>query len=772
MRLPNLTLLVAITFSALNAFSVTDERNEFAPAPQITSETSPQEAPQARRTGGGGNNMYRATVDPQWFDDNTKFWYRNALSDGESEFILVDAEAESRERAFDHARLAEALSAASGQTFQGERLPFREIRFIEEGAAVLFEARGETWRYDLNDHTCAPFELEDENAETSDSGSGESASGSQRRGGGGQGGLVSPDGRWAAFVRNHNVHLRDRESDSTILLSDDGEAGNAYRNLEWSPDSSALIAWRMEDVERKQVHLIRSSPPGGGRATLESRNYFLPGDAFPKFEPNVFQVADRIAIKPEVDRFEHQWLSPRVRWNSDGRRFMYEQIDRGHQRLRVIEIDTANGDTRYLVDERTETFIWTHHTENVGVDRVTWLDSSDEFIYASEMEGWRHLYLVDIETAGMTPITHGEWVVRGMDRVDEENRQIWFTASGKNPDQDPYFIHYYRVDFDGSNFVALTESNGTHRISFSPDSRYLIATHSRVDSPPVNELRRTADGSLITVLEEADISELIENGWEAPEVFVAKGRDGETDIWGFIARPRDYDPAKKYPVIEAIYAGPQSSYTPKSFSTSRRYASLTDLGFVVVKLDGMGTANRSKAFHDVAWHNLKDAGFPDRILWMQAAAEQDPGMDLTRVGIYGNSAGGQNAAGALLFHPEFYKVGVASCGCHDNRMDKASWNEQWMGYPVGPQYSESSNIDNAHQLRGHLLLIVGELDTNVPPESTLRFADGLIRANKDFDLLVIPNGGHSMGGAYGNRRMQDFFVRHLMDEDPPNRNLE
>ncbi len=772
MRLPSLTLLVAITCFALNVFSVTDNRVEFATAPQITSDYAPQEAPQARRGSGGWNNMYRATVDPQWFDDDSKFWYRNALPGGESEFILVDAEAGSRERAFDHTRLAEALSEAAGETFQGERLPFREIRFIEEGAAILFEVSGQTWRCDLSDYGCAPFEPEEETAASTDSDRTEPASGSQRRGGSGQDGLVSPDGRWAAFVRNHNVYLRDHENDSTVALSDDGAAGNAYRNLAWSPDSSALIAWRMEDVERKQVHLIRSSPPGGGRATLESRNYFLPGDAFPKFEPNVFQVADQTAIKPEVDRFEHQWLSPRVRWNSDGKRFMYEQIDRGHQRLRVIEIDTGNGDTRYLVDERTETFIWTHHTENVGVDRVTWLDSSDEFIYASEMDGWRHLYLVDIETGSMTPITRGEWVVRGMDRVDEENRQIWFTASGKNPGQDPYFIHYYRVDFDGSDLVALTESNGTHRISFSPDRRYLIATHSRVDNPPVNELRRTADGSLIAVLEEADISELIENGWEAPEVFVAKGRDGETDIWGFIARPRDYDPATKHPVIEAIYAGPQSSYTPKSFSTSRRYASLTDLGFVVVKLDGMGTANRSKAFHDVAWHNLKDAGFPDRILWMQAAAEQDPGMDLTRVGIYGNSAGGQNAAGALLFHPEFYKVGVASCGCHDNRMDKASWNEQWMGYPVGPQYSESSNIDNAHRLRGHLLLIVGELDTNVPPESTLRFADGLIRANKDFDLLVIPNGGHSMGGTYGNRRMQDFFVRHLMDEDPPNRNLE
>ena len=284
------------------------------------------------------------------------------------------------------------------------------------------------------------------------------------------------------------------------------------------------------------------------------------------------------------------------------------------------------------------------------------------------------------------------------------------------------------------------------------------------------ELRRTMDGKLACPLEQADISALRASGWEAPEVFAAKGRDKKTDIWGLIHRPHNFDPSKKYPVIEDIYGGPQGSFVPKTFSSTRRYASLTDLGFIVVKIDGMGTANRSKAFHDLCWKNLKDAGLPDRILWMKAAAAKYPYLDLSRVGVYGNSAGGQNAAAAVLFHPEFYQVAVASCGCHDNRMDKASWNEQWMGYPVGPQYAECSNIDNAHRLRGKLFLIVGELDNNVPPESTFRFVDALIKADKTFDLLVVPGGGHGMGGAYGQRRMQDFFVRHLLGRETPNRN--
>jgi dipeptidyl aminopeptidase/acylaminoacyl peptidase len=368
------------------------------------------------------------------------------------------------------------------------------------------------------------------------------------------------------------------------------------------------------------------------------------------------------------------------------------------------------------------------------------------------------------------PITQGEWVVRGIDLIDEDARQVWFHASGRCAGEDPYFIHYYRINFDGTGLVALTEGNGTHSIQYSPDRRYLIDTYSRVDMAPVHELRRVSDGKLVCPLEEADIRELTADGWAPPEVFVAQGRDGKTEIWGIICRPKDFDPGKKYPVVEYIYAGPQGSYVPKRFSPIRTHASLADLGFIVVQMDGMGTANRSKAFHDVCWKNLKDAGFPDRILWHQAVARKYPCYDLSRVGVYGNSAGGQNAAGAVLFHPEFYHAAVASCGCHDNRMDKASWNEQWMGYPVGPCYAECSNIDNAHRLQGKLFLIVGEMDNNVPPESTMRFVDALIKAQKDFDLLVIPGGGHGMGGAYGTRRMQDFFVRHLLGTEPPDRN--
>jgi dipeptidyl aminopeptidase/acylaminoacyl peptidase len=738
----------------------------------IFAESSPP-SPQARsRRADGANLVFKERINPHWFENHKKFWYRNDLRGGSREFIVVDAEQGLRRPAFDHDKLAKALSSAAQESFAADRLPFTEIEFLEEGRAVRFQAAGKRWQCELENYVCKPLDPDKDSSAGKPAGADREpeAEPGARRGRSGRSGepsraVLSPNKQWTAFLKDHNVYVRTESDGKETAWSKDGEENNRYARLAWSPDSKFLVAWRLEPGDQKEVHLIRSSPPNGGRAVLESRPYALPGDKLNRFEPNIFEAATGRQFKPAVDRFEHGWESPRVHWSRDGSRCTWLQIDRGHQRLRVMEVELATGAARHIIDERSDTFIWTVHKENVHLDLVTWLEKTDELIHASERDGWRHLYLVDINQGAVKhQITRGAYVVRGVDFIDEENRQVWFHASGRHPDQDPYFVHYYRVNFDGSGLVALTEGNGTHTVQFSPDRRFLIDSWSRVDAAPRHELRRTSDGQRVCELEEADIAELRAAGWQPPEVFTAKGRDGKTDIWGIISTPRNLDRHKKYPVIEDIYAGPQGAYVPKSFSAARRYATLTDLGFVVVKIDGMGTAHRSKAFHDVCWKNLKDAGFPDRILWMKAAAAKYAFMDLDRVGVYGNSAGGQNAAAALLFHPEFYKVGVASCGCHDNRMDKASWNEQWMGYPVGPQYAECSNIDNAHRLKGRLLLIVGEMDTNVPPESTLRFADALIRADKDFDLIIIPNGGHGMG-SYGQRRMHDFFVRHLPGQE-------
>ncbi|HMJ65989.1 MAG TPA: prolyl oligopeptidase family serine peptidase [Candidatus Binatia bacterium] len=726
---------------------------------------------QAQQRGGrqdlASDRVFKDRITPQWFHNNTRFWYCNDLRRGAKEFIVVDAERGVRSPAFDHAKLAAALSKAAGGEYRADRLPFDRIDFTNNADAIIVAIGDQTWKCDLTSYKCEKSDvLPSKEAVTPEP---------QRRGARrGERELESsdrsPDGAWTASISNHNVFIRS--GDKEIQLSHDGKEGSAYGRVAWSPDSKTLVAFRIEPGERKEVYLVESSPRGGGRAKLQTRPYALPGDKFTTYELNLFDIASGNQVKPEVDRFEHEWLRPRLHWSRDGRHLTWQQVDRGHQRLRVIRADTSTGQTRNVVDEKSDTFIWTAHTENLSLNLLTWLENTDDLLYVSERDGWRHFYLVNANDGTMKQITKGEWVVRGLDRIDEQDRQLWFRASGKNADQDPYFIHYYRVNFDGTGLVALTEGDGNHLIDYSPDRKYLIDTYSRVDLAPVHELRRSADGKLVCQFEAADIANLKADGWRPPEVFVAKGRDNKTDIWGLIYRPRNFDPKKKYPIIEDIYAGPQGSYVPKTFSARPRYQALNDLGFIVVKIDGMGTANRSKEFHDVCWKNLKDAGFLDRILWMKAAAAKYPYVDLARVGVYGNSAGGQNAAAAVLFHPEFYKVAVASCGCHDNRMDKASWNEQWMGYPVGSQYAECSNIDNAHRLQGKLFLIVGELDTNVPPESTMRLVDALIKAGKDFELLVIPGGGHGMGGAYGQRRMQDFFVRNLLGSEPPNRNTE
>jgi dipeptidyl aminopeptidase/acylaminoacyl peptidase/predicted neuraminidase len=759
-----------------------------------------QQAAQRRpRPDVAGQRVYKARVQAHWFHDNTRFWYLNDLRGGAREFILVDAERGTRTAAFDHAKLAAALSKAAGTAYPADRLPFEDIEFVEEDKAIRFKVGNTTWKCDLTDYACSKVEAADGNQDSEVRGRqsevrtlaeeeqarlespwlGELAAEDddpqpqprgQRRGPEQPAPTPrSPDGKWTAFVKDHNVFLRSQEDRQEVQLSQDGKEGLAYGMLAWAPDSKTLVAFRIEPGDRKEVYRIESSPRGGGRAVLHSQPYALPGDKLTAFELNLFDVAGRKQTKPAVERVDLD--RPRLHWKRDGRHFTYHKTDRGHQRFRVIEVDSHTGEARTLIDEKSQTFIWTAHVESQRWNAVNYLDKSDEIIYVSERDGWRHLYLIDAATGKLNnPITRGEYVVRAVDLIDEANRHVWFRASGRNAGQDPYFLHYYRVNFDGTGLVALTEADGNHTVEYSPDRKYLVDTYSRVDLPPVHELRRTADGRRVCELEKADISELVEGGWQPPEVLVAKGRDGKTDIWGIICRPRNFDPGKRYPVIEQIYAGPQGSFVPKSFSPFRTFASLTDLGFIVVQMDGMGTANRSKAFHDVCWHNLKDAGFPDRILWHQAVAKKYPYYDISRVGITGGSAGGQNAAAGMLFHPDFYKVAVASCGCHDNRMDKASWNEQWMGYPVGPQYSACSNIDNAARLRGKLLLIVGEMDTNVPPESTLRFADALIKAGKDFDLLVVPGAGHGSGGAYGDRRRRDFFVRHLLGVEPQDRN--
>jgi dienelactone hydrolase len=716
-----------------------------------------------------GGRVYVTSVTPHWLAGNTRFWYRNELKDRNREFIAVNAVKGVRARAFDHERLAKALVKSGVKGALAGRLPVESIVEVTD-KTVVFMARGSCWRCDLKTYELKKIDRP-KPAEPAKSKAGAKPRRPKRKQQTPSPPKWNAPKKWTYTVKDHNIFLRLKEGGDEIQLSKDGSEDKSYSGLRWAPDGRMLIAFRVTPGKNSEVYLVESSPSGGGPAKLHKRGYQLPGDKFTLHELNIFDPETKKQIKPDIGVID--FGGPGMRWKDGGRKFLLTKMDRGYQRFRLIEVDTHTGAVFNVIDEKTDTFIWRAHRPHLGVGNLTWLDRTKEIIYMSERDGFRSLYLVDLNARKIKHrITKGDYVVRYVDKIDQDKREIWFRASGMNPKHDPYMVNYYRINFDGSGLTALTDGNGMHKIAYSPDKKYIVDTYSRVDMAPVNELRRVSDGKLMCVLEKSDTSELDQSGFKTDEVFAAKGRDGKTDIYGIICRPQDFDPKKKYPILEDIYAGPHSSYVPKTFSTHNRYRHWTDMGFIVVKIDGMGTANRSKAFHDMCWRNLKDAGLPDRIAWIKSAAKKYPYMDVTRVGIYGCSAGGQNAAAAVLFHPEFYKAAAAGCGCHDNRMDKSSWNEQWMGYPIGPHYSASSNIDNAKRLKGALMLIVGEMDKNVPPESTIRFVDALIKADKDFDLIFVPGAGHGMGGRYGNRRMQNFFLKHLQGKDPPNRNAQ
>jgi dipeptidyl aminopeptidase/acylaminoacyl peptidase len=704
---------------------------------------------------------FKIGLTPNWGGPSS-FWYRNILADSVMKYYLVDPVSNTKRPLFDAEKLSAALVMAGHKNVNSEKLSIKNAYLYPDQkklaiAVDKFFYEVELSNYQLTIIDSLPVDKSQYPGLT------RASSRWQRI----RKMHLSPDQQWNVIVKEYNIYLEPVKGGATLQYTTDGTKEIPYGEVSWSPDSKYLIAYKIKRAIDKPVFYLMTSLPNTTRGEVKEHAYKQPGDAFTTYEMVVINVADKEIKKVQTDIIDF-FDAPKLNWNTgDNDHFMFERVDRGHQRFRIIEVNISDGTTRNIIDERTNTFIYeqkifTHY-----------LPTTSEIIWVTEKDGWRHIYLVDAKKGVVkNSITKGEWVVRNVDSIDVAKREIWFQASGMNFGEDPYFIHYYRIGFDGKKMFTLTKPGFNHRIVWSPDKNYFVDTYSTVELSPVSILGRVADGKQLMELEQADISLHKAAGFKLPEPFVAKGRDGVTDIWGVICRPSDFDSTKSYPIIENIYAGPQDSFVPKLFATTSEMQSMAELGFIVVQIDGMGTYNRSKAFHDVCWKNIADAGFTDRILWMRALAVKYPQADTTRVGLFGTSAGGQNSLGGLLFHPNWYKAAVSSCGCHDNRVDKQWWNEQWMGYPVGKHYDDQSNITNAHKLKGKLLLVVGEADTNVPPESTYRVADALIKAQKSFEFLAIPGMGHSDGGAYGRTKKRDFFVKNLLGIDPPDRNLD
>lgn len=698
-----------------------------------------------------------ARIFPQWIGKTGKFWYVEDKENGAKEYTLVDAATRKKSSLFDQKALADALRGQGQENANATDLKLERLRVSSNLDTLWFNRNGEMWTYikgkkgKLENRGAVPpppvrphWMVVDEEKDADP--------------------MVSPDGKKSAFVRDNNLWVKDNETGKETQFTKDGTIGNYYSSyIYWSPDSKKFAVNKIRPVEKRYVYYVESSPAQGSQPILHKQEYAKPGDELRFKLPVIADVESGEILVPDTKLFDHQYDLYGPVWNSDGSGVTFEYNERGHKNYRILEMSATDASVRPLVEE--------YHDKYVNYSRIFrhMLEDGQRIIWSSERDNYNHLYMYARATGRPThQITKGDWYVRHVLKVDEKNGKIYFSANGVNKDEDPYFIRYYVINFDGSGMTDLTPAKGTHQAYFSPDYKYLVDVYSTVNDAPVTCLRDASNGNEIMRVAEADLSGLLAAGWQAPEVFVAPGRDGKTPMWGIIYRPSNFDENKKYPVVEYIYQGPGDQYVPKSFlAFNRNMSALAELGFVVVMVDGMGTSFRSREFENICYKNLVDAGLPDHIAWIKAAGEKYPYLDVDKVGIYGGSAGGQESTTAVLHHPEFYKAAYSACGCHDNRMDKIWWNEQWLGYPVDDSYIKASNVENAHLLTRPLMLVVGELDDNVDPASTMQVADALIKANKDFELVVIPGAAHTLGESFGEHKRYDFFVRHLLGVAPP-----
>ena len=715
-------------------------------------------------------------VTPEFFDGD-RFWYRSRTASGH-EFIVVDPAARSLASAFDHARLAAALSVAADTAYEGRTLPFDEFDFVNGGGAIRFQvADSVQWTCDISAYTCTG-----PTAATA-------PSAAER---------PSPDGRWIAFARDENMWVRDAASGDETQLTHDGETDFGYGAIpegccqeitsrrasrerspamQWSPDSRRIATHRYDEREVERFHLLEAAD---GRPILHSWAYALPGDSIvPTSELWLLDVEAGTSVRADVEpqpgnfaRGDTSFVD--VQWTADGSQVFYTHRSRNFKSYRLYRVDAATGSATELLEETGPTYV---ELNNFTSFPPAWqvLGNGSEFLWWSERDGFGHLYLYDGEGNLQNQVTSGPWLVAQLLHVDEASRTVYFTAAGREEGRHPYHLHLYRVGLDGSGLELLSSEDAVHQITVSPSGSYFVDQYSAPEMAPIAVVRGR-DGSVVQSIENADISRLEEAGWIPPVPFEAKGRDGTTSVYGLLWFPSDFDPEASYPVVDYIYPGPQiGAVTRYDFSASGRGngRALAELGFIVFAVDAFGTPLRSKAFHDAYYGNMGDNGIPDHISALKELAGRYPQMDLDRVGIFGHSGGGFSSTDAILRWPDFFKVAVSGAGNHDNRGYHFPWAEKYQGLLVEnddgtDNYDSQANQNIAANLKGKLLLHYGTLDDNVHPNMTIRVIDELIAHNKDFDMFVLPNRNHGYSSEpYVVRRTWDYFIEHLRGEVPP-----
>jgi dipeptidyl-peptidase-4 len=710
--------------------------------------------------------VYGASVNPRWLVDG-RFWYENQIREG-TEFILVDPRARTREPAFDHGRLAGALATAGG-TFAAQSLPIEDIAF--DGGTLLVEL------VELGRYACATSSYRCERAE------------SLREPGSSRLLVISPDGSLEAFIRDYDLWVRDVETAEETRLTTDGQEDFGYATdnagwtksdeavVKWSPDSRKIATFQHDSRGVGMMYLVNTQV---GHPELQAWKYPLPEDSVIFRISRIVIDLDRSAgdrmVRLDMPPDQHRsTCSDHIRcgrslgdveWAADSETLAFVSTSRDHKSARVRLADVSTGQVTDLFEEVESTFF-----ESNG---WRYLAESDEILWFSQRANWGHLYLYNSRTGALeSQVTTGDWNVLDIIEVDESARTVTVLGN-KREEGDPYFQYFYEIYLDDGDVTLLTPDSANHTASFSPDGEYLVDTYSTPVVPSVTVLRDRSGRPLMT-LEQADISGLVDAGWQPPMPFSVKARDAETDLYGLLFRPMDFDENAQYPVVNYLYPGPQSgSVGSRSFRASHRdLQSIAELGFVVIELDAMGTPGRSKEFHEAYYGNMGDNGLPDQIGGIRQLAKRYSWIDIDNVGIFGHSGGGFAAADAIMRYPDFYDVAVSQAGNHDNRNYEDDWGEKWQGLlEVNPDgtttYDNQANHLLAENLDGKLLIAHGTLDSNVPPSNTMLVVNALIDANKDFDLIMMPNRSHGFGNEpYMMRRRWDYFVRHLLGAEPP-----
>lgn len=720
-------------------------------------------------------------VRPRWMSGD-RFWFRNRAAKG-WEFVVVEMATGTRRPAFDHSRLAAALSQAADTSYDAGKLPFTQFTWVDGEKAIRFAvSKGKSWMCDVTTYACTgPDTTAVDKASE----------------------VRSPDGKWIATERAGNIYVRPAGGGEEVQLTTDGTPDWGYglanigccqqvtvvRNkvelrpyVLWSPDSRRLVTHKWDQRNVRLMHLLETKNPA---PILHSYRYALPGDSvIPRYDLYVLDVEGRRAVKlgvPAMDAVNTSccWLATDtvwkdVRWATNDA-VAFTAGKRGFDELSLVLADARSGTARTILTERSKTFVETNQNSG-GIPNWRPVGGGREFVWWSERDGWGHLYLVDGATGAVkNRITGGDWMVSDLVWVDEVQRYAYFTARGREEGRDPYFRHLYRARLDGSAVELLTKEDADHEVTVAPGGRYLVDVVARPERPPVSLLRRL-DGTVVKEIQAADISRLVAAGYRPPEPFTVRARDGVTELRGLLWRPARFDSTKSYPIIDYIYPGPQvGAIGQRQFASRPGGAAnaLAELGFFVVQVDALGSPGRSKAFHDAYYGNMGDNGLPDHIATIKQLAARHPQVDLGRVGIYGHSGGGFSGTDAILRYPDFFKVAVSSAGNHDNRSYDFTWGEKYQGLrrqlsDTVDTFDSQSNWRLAKNLQGKLLLSYGTLDDNVHPVSTQLLIDELIKHNKDFDLVVMPNRNHGYAGeAYWVRRTWDYFVKHLLGIEPP-----